>query len=255
MELNCDLTAAAGYTSPVQISRVLSERWFLRNGFCLACDSDELRQTAANTKACDFRCCFCDETYELKAFRHKPAKRLVDGAYSALVSRLQSDSVPTLILLERGEKWDIQALTAIHPLFLTPEVVEERKPLAPTARRAGWIGCNIRLDLMGPDAQVEIVKRGIPSPRSSVRECFRKLNRLRDVPVNSRGWTTLTLSVVRKLARQQFSLTDIYAKENAFAASYPSNYNIRAKIRQQLQVLRDLGYLEFCGGGTYRLLL
>ena len=27
---------------------------------------------------------------------------------------------------------------------------------------------------------------------------------------------------------------------------------IRDKIRQQLQVLRDLGFLEFLGGGRYR---
>ena len=27
------------------------------------------------------------------------------------------------------------------------------------------------------------------------------------------------------------------------------------KIRQQLQILRDLGYLEFLGSGTYRILI
>jgi type II restriction enzyme len=59
-----------------------------------------------------------------------------------MISRIQSDSVPVLMLLERSEAWKIKNLTAIHPLFLTPEVIVKRKPLSSTARRAGWTGCN-----------------------------------------------------------------------------------------------------------------
>lgn len=33
---------------------------------------------------------------------------------------------------------------------------------------------------------------------------------------------------------------------------HPMNNNIRPKIRQQLQVLRDRGFLEFIGRGLYR---
>ena len=32
-----------------------------------------------------------------------------------------------------------------------------------------------------------------------------------------------------------------------------TNRHVRPKIRQQLQVLRDLGLLDFLGGGSYRL--
>jgi type II restriction enzyme len=159
------------------------------------------------------------------------------------------------MLLERSESWRILGLSAVHPVFLTPQIVEKRRPLAPTARRAGWVGCNIRLDLMGPDALLEIIKAGVPADRASVRQGFRNLARLREVPVDRRGWTTLTLAVIRGLGPPQFSLRDLYAKECVFGASYPRNRNIRAKIRQQLQVLRDLGYLEFSGSGEYRLIL
>lgn len=255
MELNCDLSAATGYTSSLQISRVLSEGWFRRNGFCLACDCEALEPTANNTKACDFVCGVCSGTYELKTFRRKPAKRLIDGAYGALVSRLQRGAAPTLMLLERSPSWAISGLTAIHPLFLTPDIVEKRRPLSSTARRAGWVGCNIRLDLMGTDAAVEIIKDGVALPRESVRQQFRRLDRLREVPLERRGWTTLTLSVLRALHRSEFALAEIYSREHLFSSVYPRNRNIRAKVRQQLQVLRDLGYLEFCGAGTYRLLL
>jgi type II restriction enzyme len=255
MELNCDLSAAIGYTSPSQISRVLSEGWLQRNGFCLACECETLEPTTNNTKACDFVCRVCNGSYELKTFRRKPTKRLIDGAYGALVARLQCGAAPTLILMERSSKWVISGLTAIHPMFLTPDIVEKRKPLSSTARRSGWVGCNIRLDLMGNDAAIEIIKGGIVRPRESVRKQFRRLNRLREVPLERRSWTMLTLSVLRTLQRSEFSLAEIYNREHLFSSVYPDNRNIRAKVRQQLQVLRDLGYLEFCGAGTYRLML
>lgn len=255
MELNCDLSAAIGYTNPVQISRVLSEAWFRRNGFCLACECEVLEPTANNTKACDFVCRSCSGSYELKTFRRKPAKRLIDGAYGSLVSRLRCGAAPTLVLMERSSGWSVSGLTAIHPLFLTPDVVEKRKPLSSVARRAGWVGCNIRLDLMGDDAEIEIIKDSVLRPRESVREQFQRFNRLREVPIERRGWTTLTLSVLRDLHKSEFSLAEIYNREDLFFSVYPNNQNIRAKVRQQLQVLRDLGYLEFCGAGTYRLLL
>jgi len=254
--MECDVSRAIGYKSLPQISRILSEAWFGENGYCLSCNSDQLlTATIANTKASDFACGSCEESYELKAFRVKPTRKLIDGAYGALISRIQSGSVPNLVMLERNETWQIQSLTAIHHLFLTPEVVERRKPLSVHARRAGWVGCNIRLDMILPEAQIQIVKAGVASSRKLVRESFRRFDRLKSIPPNLRGWTTLTLAVIRSLKQPEFSLKELYAKELLFASSYPKNNNIRAKMRQQLQVLRDLGYLEFCGQGRYQLLL
>jgi hypothetical protein len=34
---------------------------------------------------------------------------------------------------------------------------------------------------------------------------------------------------------------------------HPNNTHVRDKIRQQLQVLRDLNLLDFLGSGSYRL--
>jgi len=44
-----------------------------------------------------------------------------------------------------------------------------------------------------------------------------------------------------------------YRFERELAALYPRNHNLRPKIRQQLQVLRDAGLLKFEGQGTYEL--
>jgi type II restriction enzyme len=159
------------------------------------------------------------------------------------------------MMLERNDQWMIDSLTAIHHLFLTPNVIVQRKPLSPTARRAGWIGCNIRLDQIALDARISVVGGGQPCEPRLVRSAFRRFDGLKEIAPSARGWTTLTLRMIRGLNKQEFSLSEVYAKEHSFAAMYPENNNIRAKVRQQLQVLRDLGYLEFCGQGFYRLLI
>ena len=181
MLLECDLSLAEGYTSQTQIARVLSEGWLRRNGYCLSCESDQLIPTAANSKASDFVCPDCAERYELKAFRSEPTKRLVDGAYDALISRIRAGSVPTLMLMGRSDQWCPQALTAVHHSFLTPDVIEKRNPLSPKARRAGWVGCNIHLDLLGVDARISIINSGIPADRKTVRERFRMFQRSKDI--------------------------------------------------------------------------
>lgn len=62
-------------------------------------------------------------------------------------------------------------------------------------------------------------------------------------------------TVARILATRQrtaLTLDAVYAHEARLAALYPGNRNVRPKIRQQLQVLRDRGWLSFDGGGRYR---
>jgi type II restriction enzyme len=70
---------------------------------------------------------------------------------------------------------------------------------------------------------------------------------------DQRGWTLDVLNVVRYLRKKEFSLAEVYAFEEKLSALHPANRFIRDKIRQQLQILRDLGFVEFLGRGNYRL--
>lgn len=253
MELTCDEGVAAAYKSPAQKARIISETWLSRNGYCLACSKDSLRRSPANTKCTDFSCDSCGQAYELKTFNRRPSGSLVDGAYSALISRILEGSAPTLFLLQRSTSWEVESFTAIHSVFLTPSVVEKRKPLNPSAVRAGWVGCNIRLDRIGPDGEIDLIKNGHPRPKHEVRSRFRQFVALSVIPPAERGWTTLTLTAIRGLAKAHVELADLYEKEGIFAAAYPRNNNVRPKLRQQLQVLRDLGLIRFEGSGNYTL--
>ncbi|HET8923448.1 MAG TPA: hypothetical protein VFN26_10690 [Candidatus Acidoferrum sp.] len=76
---------------------------------------------------------------------------------------------------------------------------------------------------------------------------------LKKLQVEKRGWTLDVLQIVQSLNKTEFLLSDIYARIGELAKLHPANRRIRDKIRQQLQVLRDLGLLTFLGSASYRL--
>ena len=75
---------------------------------------------------------------------------------------------------------------------------------------------------------------------------------LKDRGVAARGWLIEVMKCVERIGRATFTLEDVYDFEDRLKTIYPGNQNVRPKIRQQLQVLRDQGYLDFVGRGRYR---
>ena len=59
-------------------------------------------------------------------------------------------------------------------------------------------------------------------------------------------------NVVRGLGKNEFSLPEVYAHADALARLHPDNRHVNDKIRQQLQILRDMGIIKFQGRGQYR---
>ncbi len=62
------------------------------------------------------------------------------------------------------------------------------------------------------------------------------------------GWLKM---VYDRLPDGEFGNQDVYAFEQEFRARYPDNKNVNAKIRQQLQVLRDMGLVRHLGPGRW----
>lgn len=57
------------------------------------------------------------------------------------------------------------------------------------------------------------------------------------------AWTQSVQQIVKQLPRD-FTTSDVYHYEKRLQKAHPQNHNVRAKIRQQLQVLRDKGVLR-----------
>lgn len=242
----------AGYTSNSQRARVVSEAWVLRNGYCLACKSDILSQTAANTRTKDFICPECSHGYELKSKRGAFGTRITDGAFSAMTATIREGRTPSLLLLEYSPTWEVRVLTAVHHSLITQDCIEKRKALGPTARRAGWTGCNIVLPRIALEGRIPLVIDGSALPREAPRTAFARLQFLSKMPAKRRGWAASLLNLLRQLPSDRFSLSDAYLFETHLAKQYPQNNNVRPKIRQQLQVLRDAGIIQFEARGMYK---
>ena len=248
-----DRRLADGYSSSAQRARRISEDWIARHGYCLRCSSDRLLQTAANTRTRDFSCPACNHYYELKSKRGAFGNRVLDGAHSAMVETIRCNRTPTFLLLEYTPVWSITTLIAIHHSLITEEAVVARKPLSQTARRANWVGCNILLSSIAVDGRIPLVKDSVLQPPEIARAAFMRLEILAALPQRRRSWAATVLNLVRKLPFAHFTLADLYAFEEQLQSSYPENNNIRAKIRQQLQVLRDSGLVRFHGSGQYEI--
>jgi type II restriction enzyme len=191
--------------------------------------------------------------YELKCLKKWNPRKIVDAGYEAMMRAVRADRTPNLLILHYSGNWLVQNLILIPRVFFTESVIEKRKPLSSMARRAGWVGCNILLEQIPEDGKIAIVSSGLCLPERRVREEFSRVRRLAEVPPQMRGWTVDVLNAVRRLRKARFSLPELYALESELQALHPNNRNVRPKIRQQLQVLRDLGFLKFTGSGSYEL--
>jgi hypothetical protein len=154
--------------------------------------------------------------------------------------------------------YDLKTLAVVN-LFIIPkhffvrDIIEERKPLAATARRAGWIGSNILLGQVPQSGKIHIVQNGIVRPKEAVLQEWQKTLFLRDQSLEARGWLLDVMKCVESLGKRDFTLNEIYAFERDLGDLYPGNQNVKPKIRQQLQYLRDRGFIDFVSRGNYRL--
>jgi type II restriction enzyme len=253
--MNLTLTSALGrgYKSNSQIARVVTEEWGARNLYCPACDSNRMQQAAPNTCAIDFTCPACRQPYQLKSCRNWNENKVVDAGYRAMIAAIRSENIPNLLVLQYSHAWLVQNILLVPYFFITESAIERRKPLGQHARRKGWVGCNILLREIPPDGKLRMVSNGIETDAGEIRRQFHRIKPLADLNVQLRGWTLDVLKVIRRLNKTDFALSDVYQYEAELVAMHPSNRNVRPKVRQQLQVLRDLGFINFTDRGHYSL--
>lgn len=268
MDLHLPAAGLDRYKSASQRARVGTESWGAANFFCPACESPRLNVAPRNTVAVDYFCPSCESPFQLKSQSKPLGTRIVDAAYSEMKRAILEDRTPNLFVLHYDlDTWAVRNVLLVPHFAFALSALERRKPLAPTARRAGWVGCNILLDKIPVPARISVVNEGTPQTSQQVRALYNRLRPLEKLQVEKRGWTLDVLQVVLALVEEreqegcakatplhrEFSLQEVYAQADALVKLHPANRHIQPKIRQQLQVLRDLGLVEFLGGGSYRL--
>lgn len=242
------------FTSGSQKAGNVTEAWGADNFYCANCSSSHLTWLKPGTKANDYRCPSCGLWYQLKSKQSPIGNSITDGAYGAMMDAIRQDRAPTYFFLHYDlDSWSVRNLILVPHFAFPPSAIIKRPPLAATARRAGWVGCNFDLRRIPADARIVVVKeKQITSP-SEVREQFQKVKPFENFSVEQRGWMLDVLNVVRKLGKKEFTNQDVYAFESHFKELHPENDHIRDKVRQKLQNLIKAGFITRAGRNDYRL--
>lgn len=252
MNLSFNINLAKGYTSNSQIARRLTEDWVLNHSYCPSCGEVPLNEFENNRPVADFYCETCKEEYELKSKNGKLTNTITDGAYSTMIERINSDNNPNFFLLTYSKQWTVNDFLIIPKHFFTSEIIIKRPPLATTARRAGWVGCNIDISKVANSGKIFLVKNAQIIDSKIVNESFNKTLFIREKSKESKGWILDIMNCIDAIKKDSFSLDEVYEFEKLLKQKYPNNNFIKDKIRQQLQILRDKGILEFVGRGKYK---
>ena len=278
---------AAAYRSGAQRARVVTESWGESNLYCPNCSSPKLTWLEPGHPASDYSCPKCKFWFQLKSQKSRIGDNITDGAYTAMMNAIKRDELPSFYFMQYDlVTWSVRNLLLVPHFAFPPSAIIKRPPLAATARRAGWEGCNFDLRRIPAEARIAVVRAIAPSsssspmgermggevvklkaPRSAksrgemvvitppdvVREKFRKVKPLKDISVRERGWTIDVLNGIRRLGKIEFTNGDAYTLVEQMEKLHPYNRHVRDKIRQQLQVLRDAGLLIHVEHGLWRL--
>lgn len=253
MNLRFNTSLAEGYKSPSQIVRVMTEDWLARNMYCPICGETRIRQAEPNAPVKDYVCEQCKSQYELKSQKSASdifPKSVADGVYDTMIKRITSLDNPSFFFMHY-DRFEVNNLIIVPKCFFTPSIIFKRKPLRETARRAGWVGCNILLGDIPKIAKISIIHNGNVRKIEDVIQDYNRVYSLQKMTIEGRGWLVDVLQCVEKLDTD-FSLKQMYEFVPELSFKHPANNHIHDKIRQQLQFLRDKGIIEFKGNGFYK---
>lgn len=254
MNLRLNFELSEKYVSGSQISRIITEDWVSKNMFCPICGAPFIKHYKANRPVADFFCESCHSDFELKSKKSETSKignKITDGAYEKMIERITSFNNPHLLIMTYAHEL-VNNLMFIPNYFFVPEIIEKRTPLSSTARRAGWVGCNIIVEKIPQSGKIFIVRDSKFEDKQKILLQYQRTVSLCERKIERRGWIMDVLKCIEKINNDSFSIDDVYFFADELKQKHPNNNFVKDKIRQQLQLLRDKGFIEFKGKGYYK---
>lgn len=245
------LLSDSSYSSNSQKARVMSENWVEKNMYCPRCGNAHLEKQKNNSPVSDYKCSKCLNEFELKSSGKAFKNKIPDGAYGKMIERISADNNPDFFFMQYADfPLKVVNFTFVPKHFFSPEIIKKRNALTQNARRAGWIGCNILFSEIPEQGKIAVVSEGKIVPKQKVLSNAEHACLFAVGDIAARGWFFEVLKCIGRL-NAIFRLNDVYQFEAVLLKKFPQNKNIKAKIRQQLQILRDRGLIIFLGNGVY----
>lgn len=251
MNLYFDCKLAEQYNSQRQVGRILTEHWLAQHGFCPNCGTQPLNRAKHNQPVLDFYCLNCGEQFELKSKQSRSiGNKVPDGAYHTMLDRIQADNNPNFFFMSyRKADYSVRQLMLVPKHFITTDMITPRRKTLPT--RPNYLMCDINLSPLPQSGKILLIDNGRITPFEEVCRQWQQHLFLRKQARETKGWLLAVLLCIDKLPKL-FTLQQMYAFESKLSLQFPNNRHISAKIRQQLQILRDQKIIEFVGHGVYR---
>lgn len=250
MNLYFDPAQAVDYKSSAQIVRILSEHWLKTNISCINCGS-ALQKTENNSRVKDFICPHCQENYELKSKKGLSiGTKMPDGAYNTMLARIQAEDNPNFFFLayERNN-YRVQQLVLVPKHFVTVNMIAPRRNTL--KGRDNYLMCDLDIRDLPEGGKIPLITAGKAIDPTRVQKQWQAHLFLRQQKAEKKGWLLAILHCLDQLPAQ-FNLAQLYAFSDKLQKQFLDNHHIQAKIRQQLQILRDQNLIEFGARGQYR---
>ena len=213
----------------------------------------DIRDFAVGSSNLDTLCTLAREGMVIRSLNNLHAKIYIFDDSKALVTSANATNAGMWRNLECGLSTDDRRVVRQLSKSLLSRFDEEER-----RRRMPKI-LNLReLEALYP--QIEAIKVTIPErPQDISQNSGLQVGATFSIPDRKaflsqfRGWRRLTVEGVLDMSGEHFTLTEFYELCEARGAKrFPTNTRIKPKLRQQLQDLRDRGYVMFLGSGRYR---
>lgn len=143
------------------------------------------------------------KSLKLKSKDGRIGRKISDGAYDTMISRITSMTNPDLLVMHYSSL-QVVDLTVVPKFFFTPTVIEKRKPLSPTARRAGWVGCNILYGDIPEQGRIPIIENQNFRSKDRIVQDYARIKHLQTGSIEKRGWLFDVLNCVNCTPDERF---------------------------------------------------
>ena len=171
----------------------------------------------AGTKVSDFYSINCNEIFQLKSLSRPFSNSILGSEYHTTLTSVEGGTHPSLILLHYDRpKATVQDLSLIHRACITPSCIVARRPLAPSAKRAGWQGCTISVERIPELGRIKVISEGrIIRDKSSVLHQWKRSESLLKTRPANRGWLADVLRCVKRCSLRSSLLSTSTASKRS----------------------------------------
>jgi Dam-replacing family len=129
---------------------------------CPKCKRERtLRRLPVNFRCADIICDFCGYLAQVKTTKHAdvgtPPRSLMGSAWAPQKERMDAGIYFPLFIVVANPDRSAHAVYYLPADLQHPQMFQQRQPLRPTARRAGWVGYTLRLDLPGGHRPIRLI--------------------------------------------------------------------------------------------------